>query len=153
MTISAIAQGAAPAALRTLRDEVAATKDHVSWAKVADATAATATAETPFYRATEAHTLSAFYIVPGANVTANDTDYATITIKKRPASDYTTPATVATLITNVAGGSWVAFTPKSLGTLTNAAMAAGDVLTATIAKAGSGVSIPISVIEGSIVPA
>ena len=153
MSISAIAQGAAPAAVRTLRDEVAATKHHVAWSKVADATAATATAESPFYRAPEAKTLSALYIVPGANVTANDTDYATITIKKRPATDYTTPATVATLVTNVAGGSWVAFTPKSLGTLTNATLAAGDILTATIAKAGSGVTIPISVVVGATVPA
>lgn len=153
MSISAISQGAVPQAVRTLRDEVAATKDAIQWSKVADASASTATAETPFYRATEAKTITALYITPGALLTADNTNYATITIQKRPATDYTTPATVATLVTNVAGGSWVAFTPKSLGTLTNATLAAGDVLTITIAKAGTGVSVPISTVTGSHTPA
>lgn len=115
------------------------------WQKVAaDAAAATATAETPLGSIQVATTLSAIKITPLAALTANDTDKATILIQKRTGAGAAT--TVATLVTNLAGGSWVAFVPKAIP-ISAGAVLAGDVLTLSITKGGAGVIVPISSIE------
>lgn len=115
--------------------------------KAQDAAANTTTSETIMGRVAGAmpigHTL---YFSPQGALTADDTNYATITISKRTAGGAAT--TVATAVTNVAGtGSWTAFSPVAV-TLT-AAVAADDVLTITVAKAGTGVQIPNMVIQAA----
>jgi hypothetical protein len=106
-----------------------------------DAAASTTTAETAMAYFKTAQTLSRLVIVPTGAATASDTVYATITVAVRDGAGGAA-ATVATLITNVAGGSWVAFTPKSMGTLTNATIPAGGVLTYAVAKASTGTQLP-----------
>jgi hypothetical protein len=111
----------------------------------ADAAASTTTAETAFARVPAAGTVTAIKISPTGAVTASDTLYATITIKWRDGAGGAA-STLATLITNVAGGSWVAFTTKDMGAITNAAVPAGGVLTYTVAKASTGTQLPSYVI-------
>lgn len=111
----------------------------------ADGAASTATAETPFYRAQDAETITALQVVPGAALTADAANNATITVRKRLASG-ADGGVVATLVTDIAGGSWVQWVAKSLGAITNGSLAAGDFLTIAIAKGGTGVVVPISII-------
>lgn len=114
--------------------------------KAADGAANTTTAETVIGRAAglmpAGHT---FRITPQAGVTAHDTTYATITIKKRTAGGSAT--TVAEITTKITGGTgdWTAFSPVDV--VTTEAIAAGDALTITIAKASTGVQLPIMSID------
>ncbi len=114
--------------------------------RAVDAAAGTLTAETPFYRATKAETITAINYVPNAALVASDTVYATITIRKRDGAGGAA-AVVATLITNLASGDWVAWIAKSLGALTNATLAAGSILTIEVAKAGAGTAVPAGVLN------
>lgn len=112
-----------------------------------DGAAGTTTAETIIGRACGAmpigHTL---YLSPQAALTADNTNYATITISKRTAGASKT--TVATLTTQISGGgSWVAFTPIEIPL--TAAVAAGDTLQIEIAKAASGVAVQPFVLQAS----
>ena len=78
-----------------------------------------------------------------AALTANDANYATITVQKRPVAAPGTPTSVVAADTDTAGtGDWAAWTPVPLGALANASFVAGDVFTVTVAKEGSGVSLP-----------
>lgn len=119
---------------------------HVFQRPAADAAASTATAETPFFAAAAALTIKSIDILPGAALTADATDNATITIRRRNA-DGTSAASVAALTTNVAGGSWTQWVSKSMGTISNGTLSAGQILTLQITKAGSGVAIPICAIR------
>lgn len=107
----------------------------------ADATAATASAERPVFRAADACTVTAAYFLPGGALTADNTDYAVLRIQKRDGVGGSA-STVASYTTNVAGGSLTAQVTKSLGTITNASVAAGSILTFEITKGGSGVAVP-----------
>lgn len=110
-----------------------------------DALPATTLAETVIAAVSGTGKITALDITPTGAVTASDTVYATITIKARDGIGGTA-ATVATLVTNVAGGSWTAFTKKSMGAITNGTLAAGYLLTMTIAKASTGTTLPSFVI-------
>lgn len=115
------------------------------WQKAAaDATAATATAESLIPRHPRQERVTSIEYVPAAALTANDTDYVTITIRKRDGAGGAA-ATVATLTTKITGGSgdWTAFVPVSLGTITNGDLLVGDLLTIEITKAASGKVVPI----------
>lgn len=93
-------------------------------------------------------TIKRISITPTAGVTANDTDYATITLKKYDGAGGAA-VTLATLVTNVAGGSWTALVPKAVtlsATGADLVVTNNNVFTITIAKASSGVVIPASVI-------
>lgn len=107
----------------------------------ADAAASTATAETVVFVAGGPLTLTNLGVVPSAALTADAANNATITITRRNA-DGTGNVTVATLVTDVAGGSWTAFVRKNFGTMANTTMTAGQMLTLTIAKGGTGVVVP-----------
>lgn len=120
--------------------------------RAADAAAADATAESLIERVFRAGTVTAVRYVPTGAVTASDTHYATITVRQRDAAG-ANPATIATLVTNVAGGSWTAFVAKSLGAITNAAVVAGAILTYQIEKAGDGVVVPDGRLEVVVEPA
>jgi hypothetical protein len=75
--------------------------------------------------------LTALSFVPDVAVTASDTNYGTLTIKIGA-------TTIATLVTDVAGGSLVAGTPVELTMSGDLTMAEGEVLGATKTYAGSG---------------
>lgn len=119
-------------------------RDHIGEDKAQDGAANTTTAENVLGGAVfESGTLVDAYIFPDAALTANDTDYATITISKRDSAG-ANKTTVATLVTTVAGGSWVQFARKAFTLSGGGAttIAAGAGFTFEIAKAGSGVQIP-----------
>ena len=112
-----------------------------------DATAGATLAETAFSRIPAAATVASIKLTPTGAATASNTNYATIVIGWRDGVGGTLN-TLCTLTTQVSGGgSWVAFTTKDMGTVTNAVLTAGAVLTASIAKAASGVQLPAFVVE------
>lgn len=78
-------------------------------------------------------------------LTAHADNYATITVLKDDAANGT-PAAFATLDTDSdSGGSWVADTSKTMTiTAANAVLAPGAKIHYAIAKAGSGVVVPIT---------
>ncbi len=119
------------------------------WTKSAvDAAAATATPESIFFVARGKGTVTAIRFVPNALLTADNTNFATVTVRRRNA-DGSGAVTVASYVTNVAGGSLVAFTPKALtlsGTAANLAYTAGQMLTVEITKAAAGVAVPQGVL-------
>lgn len=104
----------------------------------ADGAAGTATAETSIFRATEACRILAVYFVPSAALTGDVTNNATLTVKTRDGAGGAA-SSVAALTTTA---SWTAFVPASLGAISNGALAAGAILTLTIAKGGTGVVVP-----------
>lgn len=125
----------------------------VPFQKAADGAAATATAETHVWSA-PAHALDGVWLkavkyLPSAALTADNTNNATLTLSKRDTAGGT-QVTAAAETTNVASGSWVAFTPKAItlsATVANQKLAAGEQLTLTIAKGGTGVIVPAGTLE------
>lgn len=93
-------------------------------------------------------TLTALDFVPSALLTANATNFATLTVRKRDGLGGAA-VVVATLVTTVVGGSWAAFTSKSLGGIANGVLAPGAVLTIQITKTGTGVIVPSGLLSGS----
>jgi hypothetical protein len=135
---------------RLLREMQAAVNDTgVDYRKAADALAADVTAETVIYRARAAGTVAAGRLLTGATLTAHAANYATVTIKRRDA-DGTNAVTVATYVSDIAGGTATAWVAKALtlsGTAANLTLTAGQFLTLTIAKAASGVVVPASLLQ------
>lgn len=122
--------------------------DHsILFNKVLDGSAGAATAETVLFVAPFNGYLDKVQLVPDAALTADDTNYATISVHKRAAADYTTKVDVAEVTTETDGtGDFVAWTPVDFG-LTPVSFAEGDILTFEIAKAGTGVVVPDSVLS------
>ena len=112
----------------------------------ADAAASTVTAETAIKRVPAASTVTAIKLTPTGALTASNTVYATIVVGWRDGAGGALN-TICTLITNVANGNWVAFTTKDMGTVTNAVIAAGGVITYSIAKASTGTQCPSFILE------
>lgn len=118
-----------------------------SWLKSAvDGAAGTATAETPIGQMGGATPLVAIRYVPGAALVADNANYATILIQKRTGAG--APSTVATVTTQIAGGSgnWTAFVPVNIP-ISAGAILAGDVVTISITKTGTGVVVPLGTLE------
>jgi hypothetical protein len=89
-------------------------------------------------------TVTEVSIVPNGPLTADATNNRTFTITNTGQSGAGVVA-VATLITNVAGGNWVAFDEKLAtlsGTAGNLVIAAGDVLSCVETIGGTGVAHP-----------
>lgn len=109
----------------------------------ADALAADEIAETVALRVKAASTLTKLYIIPDDALTADDTNYKTITVAKRDGAGGA-GATVASVTTKITGGTgdWAAFTKIDMGALTGAVLAAGSILTVETAKTASGVALP-----------
>ena len=110
------------------------------WQKAAaDGAAGTATAESVIPRLKRQERIVSIEYVPAAALTANDTNYATITIRKRDGAGGAA-VTVASVTTKITGGSgdWTAFQAVSLGTIANADLLVGDLLTIEITKPGTG---------------
>lgn len=86
------------------------------------------------------------WIVPQSTLTAHDSNYATVKVVKGDgaAGAETIMASVAT--TTTASGNWAAGVPEALtvsSTVANTRIARGNVLSFSIAKAASGVVVPI----------
>jgi len=118
-----------------------------AWNKdAADGAAATATAEHAVFR-NRTHSLKVLgvAIVPDAALTADAANNATIVVRRRTALG-ADGGIVATITTNLASGSWVAFVPKvvPLAAPVNVDLTAGQSLTVQITKAGTGVVVPAS---------
>lgn len=117
------------------------------WPKdAADGAAATATAEVIFYRATVPVRVNSLKVLPSAALTGDATNNATLAVKKRDGVGGSA-STVASLTTTA---SWVQFVTVDMGTPANNVLAAGDVLSVTISKGGTGVAVPVSAIEAEI---
>lgn len=91
---------------------------------------------------------------PQAAVTANDTDFFTVILNKRPVGAPGTPAVALSAPATVTAGTgnWVAFTTKDLSsflsaTLANRVFAVGDGLWCTVTKTGgTGLVYPVCTI-------
>jgi hypothetical protein len=121
----------------------------ITWEKAAaDGAAATTTAESTIIRAPFALGVFAAYYVPAAALTADNTNFATITIAKRDVNGANS-VTLATVTTQITGsGNWTAFKPVPIPLQSTAVnLAAGEVLTVTIGKSGSGVVVPIGMVH------
>lgn len=115
-------------------------------ARAQDAAAATTTAETTFGVARLGTRLLSAYYQPAAALTADNTNYATITVSKRTSAGGT-KTTIASVATTIAGGTgnWTAWAPVPItlsATTADLTIAAGSSITYEIAKAGTGVQLP-----------
>jgi hypothetical protein len=83
-------------------------------------------------------------IHPQLALTANDSNYATITVSKRTAGG--APVTIASCTTKTLGGggtgNWTAFAPVAMTVAANAFISPNDTITITIGKTGTGVTVP-----------
>jgi len=118
--------------------------------KVADdAGAANVTVEHIIFQAQEAVTVTKAFYLPDAALTADDTNYATLIVYRRDSSGGT-QASIASKTTKITGGGsndWTAFDGVDLGTLTNTAIAAGQVITWEITKTLAGVVVPAGTLQ------
>ena len=127
----------------TAVDANVARTQQVSFQVAAEGSAGATLAESVIARIPVAGTVTGVTIVPTGAATADATNNATLTVGGRVAGG--AAVTIATLITNVAGGSWAAFTDKAAtlsGTPANLVITAGEVFTLTVAKGGTGVQLP-----------
>ena len=127
-----------------------AAPDVMLWDKnAADGGATDATTEHVVYVATGAETFSKFYFVPDAALTADNTNYATLTVSKRDGLGGAA-ASVASVATKIAGGSgnWSAFQAVDLGAVTGGGLAAGTLLTIKATKTAGGVALPAGKLYG-----
>lgn len=92
-------------------------------------------------------TITSLTWVPGAAVTANGTNYATISVRNRGASGSGTvvPASRAYSATN--SSAQVAEVLTLSSTATDLQPAAGDVLTISVAHTGTGLLIPAGLVQ------
>jgi hypothetical protein len=112
-----------------------------------DGSAAAVTAETPVLSSSGGLQVQAVRFLPSAALTANNTNYATLTVVNRDAAG-SSVGTIAAITTEITGsGDWVAFVLEDFGTLANATIAAGGTVTFEIEKAASGVVVPAGSLE------
>lgn len=119
----------------------------------ANALAADVVGETTFAVARAAGTTgtTGIDLVFSGAITANDTNYATITVRRRTGAGAGTAAVVATITTQITGGLGnVTAHARIQPTTTATAIVAGDRFTYEVAKAASGVQLPamnVTVVE------
>lgn len=108
--------------------------------KGADGSAGAATAEAIFWRIPGSGTAKSVYFEPRTSVTANNTDYATITVRHyNSAGSLQTTWAQTTQISG--GGAMTNNTPWPIATGLSVALTAGDYFTLQITKSGAGQSI------------
>lgn len=104
-------------------------------------------AEHMLLQAQDALTITKCFFLPDAGLTANDTNFATLKVWRRDSAG-ANQAAIASLATTVAGsGNWTAFDAEDLGSLTNTAIAAGEVVTWEITKTVAGVIVPSGTLQ------
>lgn len=121
---------------------------NIPFDKAADAMASTTTTDTLVWMNPFDYPVyldSAEAVATGAGITANDTDFATITFRTRDGVGGSSSAAL-TIVTNVAGGTWTQNQRKAITAQTkaNLAVPVGGQITFSIAKGGSGVVVPVS---------
>jgi hypothetical protein len=102
--------------------------------------------ETPLGEVDGTYTVTEAFIISEAALTAADATARTLTIRNRK-QDGSGTAVVATLVTNLAGGNWVANDRKNFTLTANAAdlaLADGDVLELVETVASTGTARPNS---------
>jgi hypothetical protein len=113
------------------------------------ATAAGTAVEVPSAQLPWAGLITEIRWIPGAAMTANGTNYCTLTCRNRASGAGTVvPATRSWAATNS-----VATTPEVLtlsSTATDLQLAAGDVLTAHFTHSGTGLAIPAGIVQFKI---
>ena len=120
--------------------------DQLTFSKAAaDGMASTATAETylGLYVPYDCTLTAAYFIPTSGGLTADNTNFATITISKRDsaAANKTTIATITTTITS-SGNLTQGVAEPSVVAAGGVSIAAGSTITFEIAKSGSGVVVP-----------
>jgi hypothetical protein len=115
----------------------------VTFEKAVDGSAAATTSLKRFYRAPGARTVAAVHYIPEAGLTANNSNFKSITVSQCSAVDGTVVATAASLTTEITGsGDWTAGVPVPLTLGAGISLTAGQTLGFAIAKTGTGVVIP-----------
>lgn len=140
---SASYDGSVPKAARQLIRRTFQLRKPAADAMAADTTAYTAADAVRMQRAGR---ILGAWIYPQSTLTAHDTNYATVKVVKGDgaAGAETIMASVAT--TTTGSGNWAAGVPEALtvsSTVANTRIAKGEVLGFSIAKASSGVVVPI----------
>lgn len=92
-------------------------------------------------------TITSLIWVPGAAVTANGTNFATISIRNRGAAGSGTVVAATRSYAATNSAAQVAETLTLSATATDLQPAAGDVLTISIAHSGSGLLIPAGLVQ------
>lgn len=123
-------------------------KTYTFFKVAADGAASTATAYTagPIIRMKNAGRIMGAYVCPAAALTADASNNATVNAVSADGLGGTA-VVMASLATDVAGGSWVAGATKTMtvtSTAANTRYAAGAVIAFNITKAGTGVVVPVS---------
>jgi hypothetical protein len=120
--------------------------------EAADGAAGTATAERPFHRAdTYDQRIKSIRYLPAAALTADNTNYATLRVRKRTSTGGD-GGIIASVTTQATGsGNWTAFKPVTV-TLddtpdSNLDLKAGESLTFEITKTGTGVIVPAGTLQ------
>lgn len=119
------------------------------WPKAAtDALASDATAEREFYRNNSgvAILLTAILLNIHTTLAGHNTDTFTVIVRQRNGSGGA-PATIVSWQNNVANGGLTALVTKDLGTLANASLPAGAILTVEITKQGTGQAVGAGCVE------
>ena len=121
----------------------AAASDSAAWEnKADDALAADDTLERPFFVAPSGGniTVGSVWFSPSAALTANNTNYATVTVSRRDGAGGGATV-IASTDTRVAAGDLVAFVNRALA-LGATALTPGQILTIKIIKTAAGVVFP-----------
>jgi len=87
--------------------------------------------------------------VPSGSVTANDTNYTTLTVNKRTAGGAAVPIAAGSFKTTGGGGigNLAANSSVVLPGVAGATVAPGDLITLTVTHGGGGVAVPASIVE------
>jgi hypothetical protein len=132
------------------------------WKNDASVAGTTAVAERTVFRAKRKCRVTGIWVIPDAAATADATNFLTVLIDRRPATDYTTPTNMVTFAMDTAGtDNLVAFTPKDIGPASSYAsatatvfdLALADVVTVEVTKSGgSGLALPICTVLFQLEP-
>ena len=113
----------------------------------ADSAAGDASAEHIFFKARHNMTITTIIFMPDAALTADDTNFATLTVYRRD-DDGTNQVIVSSADTTTSDtGSWPIFEPVDLGALTTTTVATDELLTFEITKSGTGVIVPSGTLQ------
>jgi hypothetical protein len=92
-------------------------------------------------------TVTEVLIEPAAALTANDTNFATITVPRRNATGGGRTTIDSMMTTTTGTGNWTAFGTISLGAVTAPSVSAGQKVTIEIAKTGVGIVVPVMAVQ------
>jgi hypothetical protein len=122
--------------------------ESVQWFKeAADSLPGTLTAERVVFTAPADLTVTEVLIEPAAALTANDTNFATITVSRRNATGGGRTTIDSMMTTTTGTGNWTAFGTISLGAVTAPSVSAGQKVTIEIAKTGVGIVVPVMAVQ------